>query len=74
MDWKPIPPDNCPECGRSRPGWYDKRDEDIATAYTEGVSSRRLAKAYGISEERTVQIITRELGRRAYLEAWHEDV
>ena len=72
-DWSPIPPDKCGECGRYRPGWYDERNHDIGVSYEEGVSSRRLAKAYGLSEERTIQIITEQLGRRAYLTAWHRE-
>lgn len=55
------------------PDYYNDRDADIATAYEEGVSSRRLAKAYGLSEQRTIEIITTELGRRAYLTAWYKE-
>lgn len=72
-DWQPLDPDKCSDCGRYRPGWYEDRNSDIADAYTEGVGSRRLAKAYGLSEERVRDIITQELGRRAYLSAWHEE-
>jgi hypothetical protein len=73
MAWVPVPPDKCGECGRYTPQWYNERNADIADAYGEGVTSRRLAKAYGISEQRAVEIITDELGRRAYLTAWHEE-
>lgn len=72
MTWQPIPRSACGECGRLTPDYYNARNDDIADAYESGISSRRLAKAYGVSEERTIQIITEQLGRRAYLTAWHE--
>lgn len=71
--WQPIPLDECGECGRLTPDYYSARNEDIADAYESGIPSRRLAKAYGLSEQRVVEIIKDELGRRAYLTAWHEE-
>lgn len=73
MDWTPLPPDKCETCGRFLPGWYEERNQHITDSYLEGVPSVRLAKAYGLSEKRTVEVITDELGKRSFLEAWHEE-
>lgn len=67
MSWVPVPDDLCPACGRATPDYYRTRDEDIAKHLGYGVSSPRMAKAYGLSEERVREIAIRELGKAAYL-------
>lgn len=65
--WKPLAQEKCEGCGRLSPGWYEKRNEHMADSLGK-VSSARLAKAYGMSEERVRQIVVEVLGKRAYIE------
>ena len=72
-EWAPITPDKCTACGRYHPGWYEERNQDITDAYEMGISSTRLAKAYRLSEGYVREVITAELGRRAFLATWHKE-
>lgn len=65
--WQPIPQETCPDCGRLSPGWFDKRNEHMADSLGE-VSSARIAKGYGLSEDRVRSIVVEVLGKRAYIE------
>lgn len=65
--WQPLPTEECDCCNRTLPGWWEKRNDHIADSLGQ-VSSRRLAKAYGLSEDRVRQIAVEVLGKRAYIE------
>lgn len=67
VTWQPIEVEECDCCNRTLPGWYETRNDHIADSLG-AVSSRRLAKAYGISEDRVRTIAVEVLGKRAYIE------
>lgn len=67
VTWQPLPVEDCDCCNRTLPGWYETRNDHIADSLGE-VSSRRIAKAYGMSEDRVRTIAVEVLGKRAYIE------
>lgn len=67
-DWAPLAVDECECCGRATPGWWEKRNDHIADSLGQ-VTSRRIAKAYGLSETRVREIAVEVLGKRAYIDA-----
>lgn len=64
-EFKPIPRDACPECGRISGSWYDDRDRHMVDEFKAGVTTETLARGYGLSGERVRQILVDRLGMEA---------
>lgn len=67
-DFKPIPRDTCSECGRASSDYYDARKVHMAAAFRSGVPAQTIARAYGISGEWAMNLITEQMGREAVVE------
>jgi hypothetical protein len=65
--FKSIPREVCPECSRPTNGYYDRRAQHMAAAYRSGVPAQTIAKAYYVSGEWAMKIITEQLGKEEVL-------
>jgi hypothetical protein len=65
--FKAIPREICSECSRPTNGYYDRRAQHMAAAYRSGVPAQTIAKAYYISPDWAMKIITEQLGKEEVL-------
>lgn len=70
-DFAPIKRETCEGCGRPVESYYDDRKQHMASAFRSGIPVNQIARAYYISPEWAMKLITEQMGKEAVLEV-HE--
>ena len=66
-DFQAIKREICPSCSRPTEGYYSERARHMAAAFRSGITAQTIGKAYYVSGEWAMKIITEQLGKEEVL-------
>lgn len=66
--FKAIPRDICETCSRPTEDYYRRRAEHMSSAFRSGVPIQGIARAYYVSPQWAMTIVTEQMGKEAVLE------